>query len=202
MSKNFINNNFVLNNETAQRIYHEYSNNLPIIDFHCHLNPEAIATDHQFDNIGEIWLGGDHYKWRAMRIHGVEENYCSGNATDKEKFMRWAETVPHTAGNPLYHWTHLELSRYFGINDLLSPDTAEGIYNKATEMLRSPEFSTVNPLKMMNVEMVGTTDDPVDDLNIIKQSKKIWTSKYCPLSGPIWYLKPMLLTSGFHILKD
>ena len=180
MSKNFINDNFVLNNQTAQKIYHEYSKDLPIIDFHCHLSPEAIATDHQFDNIGEIWLGGDHYKWRAMRIHGVEENYCSGNATDKEKFMRWAETVPHTAGNPLYHWTHLELSRYFGINDLLSPDTAEDIYNKATEMLRSPEFSTVNLLKMMNVEMVGTTDDPIDDLKYHKTIKENLDIKVLP----------------------
>ncbi len=180
MSKHFINDNFVLNNKTAEKLYHNYSKDLPIIDFHCHLSPEAIATDHQFDNIGEIWLGGDHYKWRAMRIHGVEEKYCSGNASDKEKFIKWAETVPYTTGNPLYHWTHLELARYFGINDLLSPDTAENIFNKTTEMLRSPEFSTVNLLKKMKVEMVGTTDDPVDTLEHHKTIKENLDIKVLP----------------------
>ena len=176
MGKPFINDDFVLNTKTAQKLYHNYSENLPIIDFHCHLSPEAIATDKQFDNIGEIWLGGDHYKWRAMRIHGVEEKYCSGNASDKEKFMKWAETVPFALGNPLYHWTHLELSRYFGINDLLSPDTAEKIYEQTTEMLRTPEFSTLNLLRKMNVEMIGTTDDPVDSLEyhkLINEKKEI-----------------------------
>ena len=169
MSKPFITDDFVLNTKTALKLYHSYSKNLPIIDFHCHLSPEAIATDKQYENIGEIWLGGDHYKWRAMRIHGVEEKYCSGNASDKKKFMKWAETVPFTLGNPLYHWTHLELARYFGINDLLSPETAEKIYEQASEMLRSPEFSTLNLLKKMNVEMVGTTDDPVDTLEYHKK---------------------------------
>jgi len=180
MSKHFINDNFVLNNKTAEKIYHNYSKGLPIIDFHCHLSPEAIATDHQFDNIGEIWLGGDHYKWRAMRIHGVKEEFCSGSASDKEKFIKWAETVPHTAGNPLYHWTHLELARYFGINDLLSPDTADNIFSKTTEMLRSPEFSTVNLLKRMKVEMVGTTDDPVDTLEHHKAIKEKLDIKVLP----------------------
>ncbi len=176
MSNPFIHDDFALNNTTAKYLYHNYSKELPIVDFHCHLNPAAIANNHRFNNIGEIWLGGDHYKWRAMRIHGVDEVYCSGDATDKEKFMKWAETVPYTLGNPLYHWTHLELSRHFGINELLSPKTAESIYNRATEMLQSPEFSTLNMLKMMKVEMVGTTDDPIDRLDhhkIIRQNNGV-----------------------------
>jgi glucuronate isomerase len=172
MKNTFINDDFVLSNDTAKHLYHSYSEDLPIVDFHCHLSPEAIANDHQFNNIGEIWLGGDHYKWRAMRIHGVDEKYCSGGASDKEKFMKWAETVPYTVGNPLYHWTHLELSRYFGINELLSPKTAESIYNRASEMLQSPEFSTLNLLKKMRVEMVGTTDDPADTLEHHKKIKE------------------------------
>ena len=176
MNNTFIHDDFVLSNDTSKHLYHNYSKNLPIVDFHCHLSPEAIANDHQFSNIGEIWLGGDHYKWRAMRMHGVDEKYCSGDASDKEKFMKWAETVPYTVGNPLYHWTHLELSRYFGINELLSPKTAEGIFNQASEMLQSPEFSTLNLLKKMSVEMVGTTDDPADTLEhhkIIKENNGI-----------------------------
>ena len=171
MKNTFIHDDFVLSNETAKHLYHNYSKSLPIVDFHCHHSPEAIANDHRFNNIGEIWLGGDHYKWRAMRIHGVDEKYCSGDASDKEKFLKWAETVPYTVGNPLYHWTHLELSRYFGINELLSPKTAESIYNRASEMLQSPEFSTLNLLKKMNVEMVGTTDDPADSLEHHKKIK-------------------------------
>ena len=172
MKNAFIHDDFVLSNDTAKHLYNSYSKNLPIVDFHCHLSPEAIANDHQFNNIGEIWLGGDHYKWRAMRIHGVDEKYCSGSASDKEKFMKWAETVPYTVGNPLYHWTHLELSRHFGIDELLSPKTAESIYNRASEMLQSPEFSTLNLLKKMNVEMVGTTDDPADSLEHHKKIKE------------------------------
>ncbi len=180
MNKTFIHDDFVLNNKTAQSLYHNYSKDLPIIDFHCHLSPEAIANDHQFNNIGEIWLGGDHYKWRAMRIHGVDEKYCSGDASDKEKFMKWAETVPYTVGNPLYHWTHLELSRYFGIQELLSPKTAESIYYRASEMLQSLEFSTLNLLKKMKVEMVGTTDDPVDSLEYHKKINRNKSIKVLP----------------------
>ncbi len=180
MNKTFIHDDFALNNKTAKYLYHNYSKGLPIVDFHCHLNPAAIANNHQFDNIGEIWLGGDHYKWRAMRIHGVDEKYCSGGTSDKEKFMKWAETVPYTVGNPLYHWTHLELSRYFGINELLSPQTAESIYNRATEMLRSKEFATLNILNKMSVEMVGTTDDPIDTLEHHKAIKENGGIKVLP----------------------
>lgn len=167
--KTFIHPDFLLETQIAKDIYHQYAKDLPIIDFHCHLPPKLIAEDHNFDNIGEIWLESDHYKWRAMRTNGVDEKYCTGNTSYKEKYLKWAETVPYTAGNPLYHWTHLELARYFNIYDLLSPKTAEGIYNKTSEMLKQKEFSVRNLLQKMNVEMVGTTDDPVDSLEYHEQ---------------------------------
>ncbi|WP_066629194.1 glucuronate isomerase [Labilibacter marinus] len=163
-NKTFINDDFVLENDTAHQLYHKYSVNKPIIDFHCHLDPKAIAEDYQYNNLGNMWLGGDHYKWRAMRINGVDEKFITGKSTDKEKFMKWAETVPYTVANPLYHWTHLELARCFNINELLSPKTAEKIYHDTEEMLKSSEFSTKNFIKRMNVEMIGTTDDPADSL--------------------------------------
>ncbi len=169
--KRFINDDFVLTNEVAKLLYHQYSKSLPIIDFHNHLSPKQIAEDYQFDNLGQVWLAGDHYKWRAMRINGVGEHSCAGTASDKEKFMNWAQTVPNTVGNPLYHWTHLELARYFDIYELLSPKTAESIFEEAQAKLQSPAFSTRNLLKMQNVEMVGTTDDPADDLRYHKQLK-------------------------------
>ncbi|NMC42257.1 MAG: glucuronate isomerase, partial [Bacteroidales bacterium] len=132
----FIHPDFLLTNKTARRLYHEYSEKLPIIDFHCHLSPQMIASDRQFENLTQIWLEGDHYKWRAMRTNGIPEKYCTGDAPPEEKFGKWAETVPYTAGNPLYHWTHLELARYFGIFDLLSPATASKIYYDANAMLK------------------------------------------------------------------
>src|SRR5574344_312268 len=165
MSKPFINPDFILQSETARRLYHEYAEKLPIIDFHCHLSPEMIANDRNFNNIGEIWLEGDHYKWRAMRSNGVNEKYCTGkNVSYEEKFQKWAEPVPMTIGNPLYHWTHLELNRYFGITTLLNKDTAKEIYDKASAMLRTPEYSVRNIMRKMNVKVVCTTDDPVDTL--------------------------------------
>lgn len=167
----FIHKDFLLETETAKRLYHEYSETQPIIDFHCHLNPQFIAEDRQFDNLGQVWLEGDHYKWRAMRINGIDEQYCNGTASDKEKFMKYAETVPYTAGNPLYHWTHLELSRYFKINELLSPGTADQIFETTKAMLQSPDYSTRKLLEMMKVEVVGTTDDPADDLKYHQQLK-------------------------------
>jgi glucuronate isomerase len=121
----FIHENFALNNKTAVRLFHQYAENQPIIDFHCHLSPAMISDDRQFENLTQAWLEGDHYKWRAMRTNGIGEEFCTGNAKDHEKFLKWAETVPYTAGNPLYHWTHLELARYFDIFQLLSPSTAE-----------------------------------------------------------------------------
>lgn len=163
--KQFLDDNFVLQNETAQQLYHEHAKSLPIIDYHCHLDPKMIAEDHKFDNLGEIWLGGDHYKWRAMRTNGVDERFCTGKDTsDWEKFEKWAETVPYTMRNPLYHWTHLELKTAFGVNKLLKPETAKEIFDECTAKLRTPEFSARGMMKHYNVEAVCTTDDPVDSL--------------------------------------
>ncbi|MCA5004013.1 glucuronate isomerase [Sphingobacterium bovistauri] len=162
--KNFLDENFLLQSKSAQELYHNYSKSMPIIDYHNHLIPEQIANNTQFENITQVWLNGDHYKWRAMRAHGVNEKYITGDATDKEKFLKWAETVPYTMRNPLYHWTHLELQRYFGIHDLLSPETAEAIWEKTMEKLQSSDYSVRGLLKMMNVQVVCTTDDPVDSL--------------------------------------
>ena len=162
--KPFLDDNFLLKTETAQRLYHEFAAPMPIIDYHNHLPPQQIAEDRQFENLTQIWLSGDHYKWRAMRTNGVSEHFCTGDASDWEKFEKWAQTVPYTLRNPLYHWTHLELQRYFGIKDLLSPKTARAIYERCGEMLRSPEFSVRNLLRKMNVRALCTTDDPADSL--------------------------------------
>ncbi len=162
--KKFLDRDFMLQNDTASRLYHNYASTLPIIDYHCHLDPKLIAEDHNFDNLAEAWLAGDHYKWRAMRANGVDEKYITGSASSKEKFMKWAETVPDTLRNPLYHWTHLELQRYFGIEKLLNKESAGQIYEEATEMLRSPEYSIRNLIRRMNVEAICTTDDPADSL--------------------------------------
>jgi len=162
--KPFIHENFLLGNKTAIELYHKYSENQPIIDFHCHLSPAMIYEDRQFKNLTEAWLEGDHYKWRAMRTNGTNEKYCTGNASNSEKFMKWAETVPVTVGNPLYHWTHLELARYFNITDILSPSTAKGIYEKTSALLQTKEFSTRSIIRKMKVEVICTTDDPTDNL--------------------------------------
>lgn len=162
--KKFMDENFLLQNKTAEELYHTYAKNMPLIDYHCHLSPKQIAEDYQFKNITDAWLAGDHYKWRAMRTNAVPENFCTGDATDFEKFQSWAATVPYTVRNPLYHWTHLELQRYFGIDELLSPATAESIYQSCTEQLQSPAFTVKQILRKMNVSLVCTTDDPVDDL--------------------------------------
>ncbi|OCL19713.1 glucuronate isomerase [Gilliamella sp. wkB171] len=162
----FLTENFLLDTEFSRQLYHDYAADQPIFDYHCHLPPEQIAKDYQFKNLYDIWLKGDHYKWRAMRTNGVAEKFCTGtDVSDFEKFKAWAETVPHTIGNPLYHWTHLELRRPFGIdNILLSPSTAETIWNKCNAMLETKGFSARSIMKKMNVKMVGTTDDPIDDL--------------------------------------
>ncbi|MBB4034990.1 glucuronate isomerase [Dysgonomonas hofstadii] len=163
--KQFLDDNFVLQNETAGYLYHQHAKSLPIIDYHCHLDPKMIAEDYKFDNLGEIWLGGDHYKWRAMRTNGVDERYCTGkDTTDWEKFEKWAETVPYTMRNPLYHWTHLELKTAFGVTKLLKPETAREIFDECTAKLRTPEFSARGMMKHYKVETVCTTDDPVDSL--------------------------------------
>ena len=162
--KSFINESFLLENKISERLFHNFSENLPVIDFHCHLSPELIACDHRFENLTQAWLEGDHYKWRAMRTNGVNELFITGSATDYEKFQKWAMTVPFTVGNPLYHWTHLELARYFNVFDLLSPAVAKDVYGKASELLGTKEFSTQSLLRKMNVELICTTDDPVDNL--------------------------------------
>ncbi|MEA4984814.1 Uronate isomerase [bioreactor metagenome] len=163
--RKFLDENFLLQTPTAQKLYHEHAAKQPIIDYHCHLVPSMVANDHQFKTITEAWLGGDHYKWRAMRTNGVDEKFITGKETsDWEKFEKWAETVPYTMRNPLYHWTHLELKTAFGIEKLLSPKTAREIYDACNEKLNSPEYSARNLMRHYKVEAVCTTDDPVDSL--------------------------------------
>ncbi len=170
--KGFLNENFLLDTETAIRLYHGHVKDLPIIDYHNHLPPDEIASDKIYNNITQVWLQGDHYKWRAMRAFGIDEKYITGDASDKDKFLKWAETVPHTLRNPLYHWTHLELQRYFGISKLLNPESAEEIYDQTSEQLQSKEFSAVGLLKKMKVEVVCTTDDPIDNLTYHQQIRE------------------------------
>ena len=168
----FITDDFLLYSEQAKDLYNNYSKEQPIIDYHNHLSPKEIAEDRQFENITQVWIAGDHYKWRAMRTMGVDEKYITGDASDKEKFLAWAKTVPHTLRNPLYHWTHLELKRYFGIDELLNEDSAERIYEAVNEKLRQPEFSCRGLLKKMGVETLCTTEDPVDTLEYHRQIAK------------------------------
>lgn len=162
--KNFLDENFLLHTKAAQQLYHDYAKEMPIIDYHCHLSPQQIAADHQFGNLTQVWLYGDHYKWRAMRTNGVDESYCTGDQPDYEKFLKWAETVPYTLRNPLYHWTHLELQRYFDVHDILSTRTAKKIYEVCSDKLQGASYSVRNLLRKMNVMAVCTTDDPVDSL--------------------------------------
>lgn len=168
----FITDHFLLHNQIAKTLYHDYAKAQPIFDYHCHLSPKDIAEDRQFENLSQIWLEGDHYKYRAMRANGVNEEFITGNASDYEKFLKWTETVPCTLRNPLYHWTHLELKNYFGINTLLNSESAEAIYSQCNDLLKKPEFSVRNLLRRMNVKVVGTTDDPTDDLRFHKQLRE------------------------------
>jgi len=172
MTGEFMSEDFLLQTKTARTLYHEYAKKMPIYDYHCHLPADLIAADHRFDNLTQIWLYGDHYKWRAMRTNGVAEKYITGDANDYEKFEKWAQTVPCCLGNPLYHWTHLELKRYFGINKPLNSDTAKEIYNSASEMLRTPEFSVRNILRKMNVKLICTTEGPLDSLEHHKKIRE------------------------------
>lgn len=165
MSKKCFNDeNFLLQSSAAERLYHDHAAKMPIIDYHCHLNPEYVASDHRFRSLAEIWLDGDHYKWRAMRTNGVAERYCTGDASDWEKFEKWAETVPYTMRNPLYHWTHLELKTAFGVDKLLNPSSAREIYDHCSALLQQPEYSARGLMRRYNVEVVCTTDDPIDSL--------------------------------------
>ena len=209
--KPFIHDNFLLGNKTAEKLYHKYAENQPIIDFHCHLSPAMIAEDRQFSNLTQAWLEGDHYKWRAMRTNGISEKYCTGNGSDFEKFNKWAETVPATAGNPLYHWTHLELARYFNITELLSPSTASAIYEKTSAMLQTKEFSTREMIRKMKVEVICTTDDPTDTLEHHRKLKGTFEVKVLPTWRPdnviktedpekfIAYIKKLEQASGTEI---
>ncbi len=162
--KPFLNEHFLLETKTAQTLYHDFAKDLPIIDYHCHLPPDQIAENHQFSNLTKIWLDGDHYKWRAMRTLGIDEHFITGDATDYEKFENWAACVPYTLRNPLFHWTHLELQRYFDIDDLLMTNTSRQIYDKATDLLQTPGYTVRSLLQKMKVEVVCTTDDPAENL--------------------------------------
>ena len=172
MSTSFIHDNFLLENKFAEELYHNYSKNQPIIDYHNHLSPQFIAEDKIFDNITKVWINGDHYKWRAMRTLGINEKFITGDGSDKDKFLNWAKTVPYTMRNPLYHWTHLELARYFGITELLNEKSAESIYEQASAKINSQEYSTRNLLRKVNAEFVCTTEDPIDTLEWHQQLSK------------------------------
>jgi glucuronate isomerase len=168
MGKLFMGEDFLLQTKTAELLYNEYAKQMPIIDYHCHLSPQQIAEDIKFENITQAWLYGDHYKWRAMRTSGVDESYCTGNKSDYEKFEKWAATVPYTMRNPLYHWTHLELKRYFGIEEILNANTAKLVYDNASAQIQTDSFSIKNLIRKMNVKVICTTDDPVDSLEYHK----------------------------------
>ncbi|NQT86782.1 glucuronate isomerase, partial [bacterium] len=165
MPPTFITEDFLLESDAARELYHTYAAPMPIIDYHCHIPPQQVAEDHQFRNMTEAWLGGDHYKWRLMRAWGIPERYITGDADDREKFQKWAETVPHALRNPIYHWNHLELKKPFGIADrLFGPDTAQGVWDHCNECLATPPFTARGIMKQWDVRLICTTDDPVDSL--------------------------------------
>ena len=176
--KKFMDWDFLLETKTAQELFHQHAEKMPIIDYHCHISPKEIAEDHRFANITEAWLGGDHYKWRLIRSNGVDEKYITGkDSSDREKFQKFAEALPRALGNPLYHWTHLELQRYFGITETLTSESAERIWQACNEKLAQPDFSVQGIIKKSNVKVICTTDDPADDLRWHKQIK---TDGLCP----------------------
>jgi len=174
--KKFLDENFLLQSKTAQQLYHEFAKGMPIIDYHNHLIPDQVANDINFENLTQVWLYGDHYKWRGMRTNGVNEKFITGDASDFEKFQQWAATVPYTLRNPLYHWTHLELQRYFDVHDILNADSAKKIYDECSAKLQTKEYSVRGLLKKMNVKLICTTDDPVDSLEYHQQLRKEDTS--------------------------
>ena len=162
--KQFMDKDFLLSTPTAQHLFHDYAAKMPILDYHCHINPKEIAEDRKFENITQVWLGGDHYKWRQMRTNGVDEKYITGDASDREKFQKWAETLEKLIGNPLYHWSHLELKRYFGYEGYLNGETAEEVWNLCNEKLAQDDMTVRNIIKKSNVKLICTTDDPIDTL--------------------------------------
>ena len=167
--KKFMDEDFLLTTDVAKKLYHNYAENMPIIDYHCHINPQEIWEDRKFDNITQVWLGGDHYKWRQMRSNGIDEKYITGDASDREKFQKWAETLEKLIGNPLYHWSHLELKRYFGYEGYLSGETAEEVWNLCNEKLSQDDMTVRNIIRKSGVELICTTDDPVDSLEYHKK---------------------------------
>nr|WP_317377480.1 glucuronate isomerase [uncultured Faecalimonas sp.] len=162
--KQFMDKEFLLSTETAQNLFHKYAETTPVLDYHCHIAPKEIAEDRKFENITQVWLGGDHYKWRQMRSNGIDEYYITGDATDREKFQKWAETLEKAIGNPLYHWSHLELQRYFGYTGALNGETAEEVWNLCNKKLQEDSMSVRNIIRQSNVKLICTTDDPVDSL--------------------------------------
>lgn len=182
----FINDNFMLKNETAKLLYNKYAKDMPIVDYHCHISPREIYEDKRFDSITELWLGGDHYKWRLIRSNGVSEEEITGNADPKTKFIRFAEALSKSIGNPMYHWTHLELKRYFGYDGILNADTAEEVYELCNKKLREPEMSARGIINASNVKMIGTTDDPIDSLewHIKLAADKSFKTRVCPSFRP------------------
>ena len=162
--KPFMDKDFLLSTDMAKTLFHEYAAKVPVLDYHCHINPQEIYEDRKFENITQVWLGGDHYKWRQMRSNGVEEKYITGDASDREKFQKWAETMPKLIGNPLYHWSHLELKTYFGYNGYLNGDTAEEVWNLCNAKLQEDSMTVRNIIRQSNVTLICTTDDPVDTL--------------------------------------
>ena len=197
--KSFLDQDFLLQTDTARELYHEHAAKMPIIDYHCHLDPRQIAENHQFEDLTEIWLGGDHYKWRAMRANGIPEEYITGDKSPYEKFLKWAETMPYTMRNPLYHWTHLELSRIFGIHKVLNPASAKEIYTTCTDKLRTPEYRAQAIMKRMNVEIVCTTDDPIDSL---EYHQKIRSNGCHTRVYPAWRPDKVLAIDNFKALND
>ena len=212
--KPFLDKDFLLSTPTAQKLFHEYAENMPIIDYHCHINPQEIAEDKMFSNITEVWLGGDHYKWRQMRSNGVDEYYITGDASPREKFQKWAETLEKAIGNPLYHWSHLELRRFFGYEGVLNGRTAEEVWNLCNAKLATKEMSVRGLIKMSNVKLICTTDDPVDNLHWhqVLKADKTFDVKVLPAWRPdkamnlekdfyLDYLKQLSEVSGVEI-KD
>lgn len=185
-TKTFLDEDFLLQTATASKLYHEFAKEMPIIDYHNHLPPDQIAQNKSFGNLSQIWLYGDHYKWRAMRANGINESYCTGDKSDYEKFEKWAETVPYTMRNPLYHWTHLELQRYFDVHEILNPSSARKIFDECSEKLQSPEYAVRGLLSKMNVKVACTTDDPLDSLEYHQAIKEEGTldTKVLPTFRP------------------
>lgn len=186
MSKPFMDADFLLSNEVAKDLFHNHAEKMPIIDYHCHINPAEIAEDHHYDNIAQPWLAGDHYKWRQIRTNGVPEEAITGNADDREKFQAWAETLDKAIGNPLYHWTHLELQRYFDYHGRLGADTAQEVWDLCNKKLAEPDMGVRGIIRRSNVKLICTTDDPIDDLRYHKQlaADKNWEVKVLPAWRP------------------